>query len=328
MTMPDSLTDARRAAATQHGPVLVLSRLAPPQIAEALAGGFTCLNAFETPGLDALIAAHGAEIRALVTTGGRGAEAALIARLPALEIVSVFGVGIDAVDLTAAAARGIAVTNTPDVLTDDVADFAVALYLSAIRLVTAGDRAIRAGAWDRPLAMPLSARGRKVGILGLGRIGKAIARLMEAFGAEIAYCKSRPDADVPYRFEPNPVALARSSEVLFVATPGGAATRGLVGREVIEALGAQGLLINIARGSVVDEPTLIAALEDGRLGAAALDVFATEPQVPDRLRSLDNVVLTPHIGSFTQETRTAMGQLVLDNLAAHFAGRPLLTPVG
>lgn len=309
--------------------VLVLARLEPAPIVAGLEARFACRNAFEAPGLEALVATHGATIRGLVTTGGKGADAALIGSLPALEVISVYGVGVDAVDLAAARRRGIRVTNTPDVLTDDVADFAVGLFLSAIRLIAAGDRAVRAGQWATPLngRLPPSARRRQVGILGFGRIGRAIAHRLAVFEADIAYCSRRPADDVPYRYFTDALSLAAASEVLFVTVPGGAATRGMVNRDVLEALGPEGLLVNVARGSVVDEPALCATLASGALGGAALDVFADEPNVPPALVALPNVVLTPHIGSFTYETRRAMGQLVIDNLAAHFAGRPLLTPV-
>ena len=309
--------------------ILVLSKLEPAAAMAELSARFTCYNAFESPGLEALVGEHGHTIRGLVTTGGRGADARLIDSLPALELITVYGVGVDAIDFATVRRRGISVTNTPDVLTDDVADLAIGLFLAATRLIAAGDRAVRAGQWSAPLQsrLPLSARGRKVGIVGMGRIGKAIARRLAVFDAEIAYCKSKPASDIAYRYFPDPVSLAAYCEVLFIAVPGGAGTFRLIDRRVLDALGPGGLLVNVSRGSVVDEAALVAALESNSLGAAALDVFADEPNVPAELLRLENVVLTPHIGSFTYETRLAMGQLVIQNADAYFGGRALLTRV-
>jgi lactate dehydrogenase-like 2-hydroxyacid dehydrogenase len=263
-----------------------------------------------------------------VTSGGAGIDRATIDRLPRLELIACFGVGVDAIDLVAARERGIAVTNTPDVLTGDVADLALGLLLATARRIVAGDRYVRSGAWSRgPMALASRVHGKRLGIVGMGRIGQAIAIRASAFGLQIAYHGPRAKP-LPYRFEPDLVALARGVDFLVAACPGGAATRGLVSRAVIEALGAEGLLINIARGSVVDQDALVTALVDGRLGGAGLDVFADEPNVPPALLGLDNVVLQPHQASATAETRAAMGKLVIDNLAAFFAGRPLLTAVG
>ncbi len=310
--------------------VLVLADLKPETIMQDLASRFTCHLGFDEAKRNDMIARHGRSVRGLVTTGTRGADAALIASLPALEIIAVFGVGTDAVALGAVRSRGVHVTNTPDVLTDDVADFAIGLYLSGLRLITRGDRAVRAGLWSAPLEtdLPLSAQRRKVGIVGMGRIGQAIAHRLSVFDAEIAYAKSSPVADVPFRHFTDLTAMAEACEVLFVAVPGGAATKNLIGASVLEALGPQGLLINIARGSVVDEPALCEALTTGKLGAAALDVFADEPRVPPDLVALPNTILTPHIGSFTYEARREMGRLVVQNLTAHFSGANLVTPVG
>lgn len=318
------------ASAARGAPeILVLSKLEPAAAMAELSARFTCYNAFESPGLETLIAAHGATIRGLVTTGGRGADAQLIDSLPALELITVYGVGVDAIDFATVRRRGIKVTNTPDVLTDDVADLAIGLFLAAARLIAAGDRAVRAGQWAKPLQsrLPHSARGRKAGIVGMGRIGKAIANRLAVFDAEIAYCKSQPASGVGYRYFADPVSLAAHCDVLFVAVPGGERTFRMIDDKVLDALGPGGLLVNVSRGSVVDEIALVAALESGRLGAAALDVFADEPNVPPALRGLDNVVLTPHIGSFTHETRLAMGQLVVQNADAYFSGHALLTRV-
>jgi len=267
------------------------------------------------------------DVAVVVTSGGAGIDRATIAALPQLKLIACFGVGVDAIDLAAARERQIAVTNTPDVLTEEVADLALGLLLATARRIVAGDRYVRAGRWPGG-AMPLASRvhGKRLGIVGMGRIGQAIATRGLAFGLQIAYHGPRPKP-VPYRYEPDPVALARGVDFLIAACPGGAATRGLVSRAVLEALGPQGLFVNIARGSVVDETALVELLVAGRLGAAGLDVFADEPNVPAALFALDQVVLQPHQASATHETRAAMGQLVVDNVAAFFAGRPLLTPV-
>ena len=252
----------------------------------------------------------------------------LMARLPKLEIIAVCGVGYDGIDVAAARQRGIAVTNTPDVLTDDVADLAIALMLAVARRVVFADQHVRSGAWSRG-AFPLSRKvgGSRLGIVGLGRIGQAIAKRAQAFGMSIAYTARGRKADLAYTFYPNPQALAREVDFLIVSTPGGPTTRGLISADVINALGPNGYLINVARGSVVDEPALVAALQEKRIAGAGLDVFVDEPNVPAALFAMDNVVLTPHMGSGTVETRTAMGDLACANLRAQFEGKPLLTPI-
>jgi lactate dehydrogenase-like 2-hydroxyacid dehydrogenase len=250
-------------------------------------------------------------------------------RLPRLEIVACNGVGVDAIDLAYTRERGIVVTNTPDVLTEDVADLGVALLLAVFRRICEGDRYVRSGAWLKGgMALARSVRGKRLGIVGMGRIGQAVARRAQAFGMEIAYFGPRPKPELPYQYVAPLVTLAENSDALILTLPGGPATRHLVNQPVIEGLGPEGVLVNIARGSVVDEEALVAALQDGRLGAAGLDVFASEPQVPAALLRMENVVLQPHVGSATVETRGAMGDLVVANLRAHFAGRPPLTPVG
>lgn len=266
-------------------------------------------------------------VRAMVVPGGYAVPEAMIAELPGLEIISVFGVGYDGVPLPACQARGIRVTNTPDVLTDDVADIAVALVLMTSRRLGEAERHVRGGQWPLgafPLAHAL--RGKTAGILGLGRIGKAIARRLEAFGMKIAYHGRRPQP-VTFSFCPSLGELAQVSDFLIVACPGGPGTRHLIDAEVLADLGPKGTLINIARGSVVNEQALTGALESGGIRSAGLDVFENEPQVPERLLACPQVVVLPHLGSATHETRRAMAQLVIDNLAAHFAGQPLLTPV-
>ena len=267
--------------------------------------------------------------RFVQTTGFSGCPAALMSALPKLEIVSVMGVGVDAVDLAQARARGIAVTNTPDVLNDDVADLSIALLLMTARRLALSDRYVRDGRWKRlgNQALATKVSGKRLGIVGMGRIGKVVARRAAAFDMDISY-HTRTPAAVPYRHVPDLNALARAVDFLIVIVPGGPGTRGLIGAETIAALGPDGILVNVSRGSVVDEPALVTALVSGRLGGAGLDVFADEPNVPEALLGLDTVVLAPHVGSATQETRGAMADLVVANLRAHLEGRKLLTPVG
>jgi lactate dehydrogenase-like 2-hydroxyacid dehydrogenase len=276
-----------------------------------------------------LLAEAGPRVRAAVTNGIVGMKGEVIEALPALEIIGVFGVGVDAVDLATARARGVRVTNTPDVLTEGVAELGMALLLAVARRIPFNHRYVRAGRWPKEgdPALASSLTGRRLGIVGLGRIGRRVAQLAEAFGMAICYAGPHRKDDVAWRYYDDLVEMAREVDVLMLTCKGGAETAGLIGREVIEALGPEGWLINIARGSVVDEAALVDALVSGRLGAAGLDVFAREPHVPAALLRLDNVVLQPHQGSASEETRAAMGRLVLENLEVHFAGRPLLTPV-
>ena len=267
-------------------------------------------------------------IRGVAAGGESRLGAELITRLPALEVVSVMGVGYDGIDVAACKARGVIVTHTPDVLNDDVADLAIGLMLSAARQLPAADRHVREGRWPAgpmPLARKMS--GARLGLVGIGRIGQAIAHRALAFGMDIAYTARNPRSELPYRFFPDAAALAAESDYLVVITPGGAGTRKMIDARVLEALGAKGILVNVARGSVVDEAALIDALERGVIAGAGLDVFENEPNVPERLRALPHVVLAPHIGSATGQTRQAMADLAFGNLQAHFAGRPLLTPV-
>jgi lactate dehydrogenase-like 2-hydroxyacid dehydrogenase len=248
--------------------------------------------------------------------------------LPKVEIVANFGVGYDGVDAAFAGKHGIMVTNTPDVLTEEVADLTLALLLATVRRVPQGDRYVREGQWLKgPMALTDSVQGKTLGIIGIGRIGRAIAKRAAAFNLRIVYQGPNQKTDISWPYFADPVALAREADIVIAACPGGEATRGLVSRAVIDAIGPQGTFVNIARGSVVDEPALIEALKEGRLGAAGLDVFDDEPRVPEALLTMDNVVLQPHVASATHPTRKAMGQLVIDNLAAHFAGKPLVTPV-
>jgi hydroxypyruvate reductase len=269
-----------------------------------------------------------ATLRGIVTSASHGgADAALIESLPALEIIAGFGVGVDNIDVAAAKRRGIVVTNTPGVLNEAVADSALALLLAVTRRVCQADRYVRAGQWGKaPFPLGQGLQGKTCGILGLGGIGRCIATRVEAFGMQVAY-HGRHRQEVAYQYCDSLLELAGISDVLVAAIPGGSETRALIDRAVLEALGTEGVLINIARGSVVDQPVLVEMLGSQRLGGAGLDVFIDEPHVPEELYALDNVVLLPHLGSATEETRLAMGQLTLANLKAHFEGRPALTPV-
>ena len=295
---------------------------------ESMERDFTVHKLWQAKDRAALIAQVGGRVRGIQTTGGHGVDAKLMDALPKLEIISCFGVGVDAVDLEAARQRGVIVTNTPDVLNECVADLAMGLTVATLRRISLGDRYVRSGNWLKS-ALPLAQKvgGKTMGILGYGRIGKAIAKRAEAFGMRIVYHGRKPQAGVTHRYYARLVDMARDCDVLMVICPGGAATHHIVNAEVLEALGREGTLINVARGSVVDEQALVKALADGTLGAAGLDVFEAEPKVPEALFGMDQVVLQPHVGSATHETRKAMGDLTVDNLRAHFSGKPVLTPV-
>ena len=306
--------------------VLVVSKLWPPMM-EALHGAFTVHDRTHESNPSAF-ARVAATIRAISGSGESRVPASLIAQLPALEVISVFGVGYDGYDVAAARARGVPVTNTPDVLTDEVADMGMGLMLSIARRIPHADKYVREGRWPSgPMPLARKVSGARLGIVGLGRIGLAIATRAASFGMDISYTTRTARSDVPYRYFPTAVALAAEVDFLMVITPGGAATKGLVNAEVLKALGSQGYLINVARGSVVNQTALIPALEERAIAGAALDVFEDEPNVPEALRNLDNVVLTPHIASATWQTRHAMAELAFGNLQAHFAGKPLLSPV-
>ena len=267
-------------------------------------------------------------IRAITCGGDSVVSGELIARLPALEIISVMGVGYDGIDVQTAKARGVLVTHTPDVLNDDVADLALALMLGISRQLVQADRFVRSGAWSQgPMELGRKMSGARLGLVGIGRIGQKIARRAASFDMPVAYSARQARPDLPYAYYPDPASLAAQSDYLVVITPGGAATRKLIDAEVLRALGPRGILVNVARGSVVDEAALIEALENGVIAGAALDVFETEPQVPERLTKLPNVLLSPHIGSATEATRQAMADLVVANLQAHFGARPLPSPV-
>jgi hydroxypyruvate reductase len=295
---------------------------------ESMVRDFTVHKLWQAKDQAAFLAEVGGRIRGIQTTGGHGADAKLMDALPKLEIISCFGVGVDAVDLDAARQRGLIVTNTPDVLNECVADLAMGLTVATLRRISLGDRYVRAGSWLKS-ALPLAQKvgGKTMGILGYGRIGKAIAKRAEAFGMRIVYHGRHEQAGLAHKYYASLTEMARDCDVLMVICPGGAATRHLVNAEVLKALGPEGTLINVARGSVVDEQALVKALADGSLGAAGLDVFESEPKVPEALFGMDQVLLQPHVGSATHETRKAMGDLTVDNLRAHFSGKPVLTPV-
>jgi lactate dehydrogenase-like 2-hydroxyacid dehydrogenase len=277
---------------------------------------------------NALLAEIGSRIRGIAAGGHVQISRELLQFLPALELIANFGVGYDRIDTAAATEKGITVTNTPDVLTEEVADLTLGLLLATVRRLPQADRYLRNGQWlESPFPLSPSLRGRKVGILGLGRIGKVISRRCVAFGVEVVYHGRSEQRDVGLRFIPSLIDMAHEVDVLIVVVPGGADSRNLVNADVLEALGLNGILINVARGTVVDEAALIDALQNRKILAAGLDVFAHEPRVPDDLIALENTVLLPHIGSASTHTREEMGQLVLDNLVSWFGGNGPITPV-
>ncbi|MBI0328448.1 2-hydroxyacid dehydrogenase [Burkholderia plantarii] len=280
----------------------------------------------EAPDRAALLAGLAPRVRVLATNGESGADAALIDALPKLEIIVSYGVGVDAIDLAHAARRGVRVTNTPDVLTEDVADMGLALMLAVAREIPRNDARTRAGEWGREAFTPTSRMfGKRLGIVGLGRVGRAVARRAAAFGMRIAYTDRMCFDDVPHAFHASAAELAAQADFLMVCAAADQIPRGAIGREVFDALGPDGFLVNIARGSIIDEPVLIDYLGHGRLRGAALDVFWNEPAIDRRLFALPNVVLQPHRASATVETRAAMAGLVRANLQAYFEGRPLVT---
>ncbi|MFL5421864.1 MAG: 2-hydroxyacid dehydrogenase [Myxococcales bacterium] len=284
--------------------------------------------AFELVRGDAGLAAHGPAIRAIVTRGRDKIGEEMLARLPAVELIANFGVGYDSIDVEAARRHGVVVTNTPDVLNDEVADLSVALLLATVRQIPQAERYLRSGRWlsgNFPLGPTL--RDRTVGLIGMGRIGRRIAQRLRAFDVPVVYHSRTPQADVPYKHYPDLRAMAADVDTLLAIIPGGAGTRGIVDASVLAALGPRGIFVNVARGSVVDERALIEALRSKTILAAGLDVFADEPRVPAALLDLDNVVLLPHVGSATVYTRGLMGKLVVDNVVSWFEGKGPLTPV-
>lgn len=288
---------------------------------------FVCHKLHEAKDRAAFLRDISARVRAVASFGPTPVDGALMDALPKLEIVSNFGVGVDQIDLDAAKKRNVIVTNTPDVLNECVADTAIALVLCTLKKLPQSDAYTRAGKWlQAPFPLTTSMGGKTLGILGLGRIGHAIAKRAMACGMKIRY-HNRRKKDVEFPYDPDPVTLAKNSDVLMIVTPGGAETQNLVSTKVLDAVGPKGYVINIARGSVVDEPVLLRYLQENRIAGAGLDVFADEPRVPPEFFKLDNVVLFPHVGSATVETRKAMGDLQIENLRRHFAGQPVLTRV-
>ncbi len=306
-------------------PDILVTAPLPPFLYDPLKADYRCHDYYQASHKPGLLAAEGARIRGLVQSGSSVTPLPVLEALPKLEIVSVFGVGYDGVPIEYCRQRGIKVTNTPDVLTDDVADVAVGLIMMTGRGFVRLDRFLRAGEWlKKGPELTTKLAGKRVGILGLGRIGKAIASRVTALGMEVAYT-GRSRQDVPYRYHPDVVSLAADSDFLVVASPGGAATRNIVDAKVLAALGKKGTLVNIARGSIVDEPALVEALQAGTIKGAGLDVFADEPNVPEALLAMENVVLLPHVGSATSETRKAMGDLCKANLDAWFGTGKVVT---
>ena len=307
---------------------IVLTARVLPRTQEILEKEFQVHKLYEAGDRDAFLKSVAPRVRALASFGPAGANAALMDALPRLELISHFGVGVDSIDLGAAKKRSVIVTNTPDVLNDCVADTAMSLVLNAMREFPQSEAFMRSGLWPARGMYPLttSLGGKTLGVLGMGRIGEAIARRAESFGMKIRY-HNRRKKDLPWTYDASPAALARNSHCLMVSTPGGAETAKLVGAEVLDALGPKGTIVNISRGSVIDEPVLIKYLQEKRIAGAGLDVFDREPNVDPAFFALSNAVIYPHVGSATNETRFAMGMLQVDNLRAHFGGKPVLTRV-
>ena len=301
-----------------------------PTLVKGLEGAVNLHVLFDHPDREAFLKSIGGSVRAIaVAYTADKVNGAFMQRFPKLEQISSFGVGYDHIDAKWAGQHGIVVTNTPDVLNEEVADTALGLLLCTVREFPQADRYLRAGKWPSG-GYPLSKatlRDRTVGIVGMGRIGKAIARRLEAFGVPVVYHSRNPQPGVSYKYYPKLVDMAREVDTLMVIVPGGAATQNLINAEVLKALGPRGIVINMARGSVVDEKALIEALKNRTIFSAGLDVFVNEPHVPQELIEMDHVVLLPHLGSASEATRQAMDQLVVDNLLAWVAGKPPLTPV-
>jgi lactate dehydrogenase-like 2-hydroxyacid dehydrogenase len=308
---------------------ILLIGAAKPAIVGGLEPDYTVHKLIEAKDPEAFISEIAPRIRGIaIAYTANKLDGAFMSRFPNLEIVSSFGVGYDHVDAAWAGEHGIVVTNTPDVLNEEVADTTIGLLLCTLREFPQADRYVRAGKWPEkgyPLSNTL--RGRTIGMVGMGRIGKAIARRLEAFGVPIVYHSRNPQEGVSYKYYPKLIDMARDVDTLIVIVPGGTATKNLINAEVLEALGPNGVLINMARGSVVDEPALIRALQNRTILTAGLDVFANEPHVPQELIEMDHIVLFPHLGSASIATRHAMDMLVVNNLREWFSGKPPLTPV-
>ena len=308
-------------------PILMIAPMMP-SVMRALEAEYTVHRLWQASDRQAFVSQVAAGVRAIATNGSVGAGTELIDALPNLELIACYGVGVDAIDLVSAKARGIPVTTTPDVLTADVADMAVALMLATSRRLVRGDRYVRDLEWPAKGEMPLTRRvtGRRAGIVGLGRVGKALAKRLSAFEMQISYTDIAAQPEQPFSFVSSLHVLATQSDFLIVTAAGGPVSRKMVDAKILAALGSDGILINVSRGSIVDEDDLVAALEAGTLGGAGLDVFQNEPHVPNALFKFENVVLMPHHSSGTIESRSAMGELVVQNINAHFAGQPLPTP--
>ena len=309
-------------------PEIILTARGHAGTMATLQSEFACHLLFEAPDREAFLKKHAGAVRGLATFGPLPVDGKLMDALPGLEIIANFGVGVDAINLEDAKQRGIVVTNTPDVLNDCVADTALALVLGVLRKFAQSEVYLRGGNWAArgPYPLTASAGGKTLGILGLGRIGEAIAKRAQACGMRIRY-HNRSRKDIGHPYDPDPVTLAKNSDVLLVVTPATAETARIIDAKVLDALGPRGYLVNIARGSVVDEPVLLRYLQEKRIAGAGLDVFADEPRVPPEFFTLDNAVLFPHVGSATVETRKAMGDLQIENLRLHFAGKPVRTRI-
>jgi lactate dehydrogenase-like 2-hydroxyacid dehydrogenase len=314
---------------TNDNPEILMLRAMMPTVVDQLDRAFTVHKLWEAKDREAALAACAPRIRAIAVGGGHATiNADFMSRLPALETISSFGVGYDDIDAAWAGRHGIVVTNTPDVLNEEVADTAIGLLLATVRQFPQAELYLRQGKWlEKNFPLTPSLRDRTVGIVGLGRIGLAIARRLDAMQVKVVYHSRNPKADAPYRYYPKLIDMASDVDVLMLIVPGGAATEKMIDAKILEALGPNGILINVGRGSVVDEPALIAALKAKRILSAGLDVFVDEPRVPQELIAMDHVVLFPHLGSASTHTRDAMAQLVVDNLLAWKAGKPPLTPV-
>jgi len=302
-----------------------------PVMVKGLEGKVTLHYLVDAKDQDAFIKSIADKVRAIaIAYTANKLDAAFMQKLPKLEQISSFGVGYDHIDAKWAGEHGIVVTNTPEVLNEEVADTALGLLLSTVREFPQADRYLRAGKWVSQGHYPLTKatlRNRTVGMVGMGRIGKAIAKRLEAFGVPVVYHSRNPQGGVKYKYYPKLIDMARDVDTLMVIVPGGAATANMINADVLNALGANGIIINMARGSVVDEQALIAALKNRTIYSAGLDVFAKEPHVPKELMEMDHIVMFPHLGSSTEVTRAAMDQLVVDNILAWLSGKPPLTPV-
>lgn len=306
--------------------ILALGSLLPAEMKE-VEKSFNLLKLWKQPDPEEALHSHKNDVVGILSTaGGMGITRRMIEGLPNLELIAQFGVGVDNIDLEAAAERHITVTNTPDVLTNDTADTALALILATLRRIVEADVTVRTGGW-RPFPLGATMTGKTVGIVGLGRIGQAIAKRCAAFEMKMVYHGRSEKKEFSYPYYADLLQMAANVDVLVAACPGGAETHHMINRKVLKALGPEGFLINIARGSVINTEELLIALSNREIAGAGLDVYENEPEVPEALKSMDNVVLLPHIGSATLETRTAMGQLVLANIMAHFEGKSPITPV-